>query len=781
MDAIAFLQAFATDGPWVLTAIAVDRKGIETKTFGPETEQAARRWVEKFNGKRNLYFSVNVPLRNLNKKASKAEIKCVPWLHVDIDPCDDEPLEKGQGRIKRLLTDELDKRIPEPTVIVFSGGGFQAFWRLNNPIPIDGDLQAAEAAERYNKKLEEMLGGDNCHNIDRIMRLPDTQNIPDEKKRAKGREPALATVCSYKAENIYDLSEFIPASADFNECSESKEAVDASAVNRLDSLDDLDKWDVPSRIITVIEQGHDPENPKKDDNSRSVWLFDVCCNLVRFGVPDEVVLSVITDNRFKISDSVLDKGSKAFGYAKRQVKAAKKRVADEPPILSKHKPYNSAQVFIDRRRPTLMHYNDDWLAFDGVAYSELENETIRSEIYRFLDEAWDVFPFTPFIPTKARVNDVIDALKGLAHKPRDIFVPPCWLEGEGPSPFEIVVCRNGLLHLPTGTIHQLTSRFFTRNALNFEYEADAQAPERWFRFLEELWPNECDAVETLQEIFGYMLIPDTSQQKIFMLVGPARSGKGTIARVLTNLVGKHNTCAPTLKSMSGDFGLEPLIGKQLAIISDLRLGAKTDHASVAENLLRISGEDMVTANRKYKRAWDGKLAARFLIMTNELPRFTDASGALANRFVPLVMRKSFLGRENPSLLGEILPELPGILKWAIEGWRRLREREYFILPSSSQDAIQNLEDLASPEAAFIRDECEFDSDAVIAKVDIYAAWKRWCLGRDVFPVTMEIFSTRLQAAAHGRVETCKPRKEGKRVPSYRGIRLRDDIERELPF
>jgi len=34
----------------------------------------------------------------------------------------------------------------------------------------------------------------------------------------------------------------------------------------------------------------------------------------------------------------------------------------------------------------------------------------------------------------------------------------------------------------------------------------------------------------LQDWFGYTLSPDTSQQKMLMIVGPTRSGKGTIGR-----------------------------------------------------------------------------------------------------------------------------------------------------------------------------------------------------------------------------------------------------------
>ena len=81
-----------------------------------------------------------------------------------------------------------------------------------------------------------------------------------------------------------------------------------------------------------------------------------------------------------------------------------------------------------------------------------------------------------------------------------------------------------------------------------------------------------ETIETLQELFGYLVIGDTSQQKMFLVVGPKRSGKGTIARVLKGLLGAHNVAGPTLSSFATNFGLAPLIGKSVAVISDARLG-----------------------------------------------------------------------------------------------------------------------------------------------------------------------------------------------------------------
>src|SRR4029079_11210253 len=194
-------------------------------------------------------------------------------------------------------------------------------------------------------------------------------------------------------------------------------------------------------------------------------------------------------------------------------------------------------------------------------------------------------------------------------------------------------------------------------------------------------------------------------QKMFLLVGPKRGGKGTIGRVLTGLLGAHHVSAPTLASLSTNFGLQPLIGKPLALVSDARLSTTADSKIVVERLLSISGEDSLTIDRKYKEPWTGRLPTRFLIMTNELPRLSDASGALASRFILLVLTKSFYGSENPKLTGELLTEAPAIFNWALEGLDRLTARGYFVNPESGNDAIRQMEDLSSPISAFIRDRC----------------------------------------------------------------------------
>lgn len=203
--AMQFLERFHPSRLWILTAIHPNRPGTLTKTFSLETAPACLAWSRKHGRTCNLYFSVGEPTEPLNEKASRSEIKAVHWLHVDLDPRAGEDLVEERTRILALLWDPPG--LPKPTVIVFSGGGYQGFWQLEEPIIVDGDLTTAEDAARYNRQIELQLGGDNCHDISRIMRLPGTVNRPDERKRKKGRVEVVAELVEWHEDRIYSISE----------------------------------------------------------------------------------------------------------------------------------------------------------------------------------------------------------------------------------------------------------------------------------------------------------------------------------------------------------------------------------------------------------------------------------------------------------------------------------------------------------------------------------------------------------------------------------------------
>ena len=452
------------------------------------------------------------------------------------------------------------------------------------------------------------------------------------------------------------------------------------------------------------------------------------------------------------------------------------RDADDVMVHPPSAPLPNARRFVADRfghpvRPTLICHGGAFFAWTGTSWTEVEDDALRGGLYRrFEDAAYvnDEGEVRPFRPDRRKVADLTDALRAVVHLPITT-VAPDWLDDGPHNPAELVACTNGLVHVPTRTLHPHTPSFYTHHSLPFAFDADAPDPDRWLTFLDELWPDDPEAIASLRQWFGYLLSGDTSLQKMLLLVGPRRSGKGTVARILAAMVGPHNVAGPTLASLSTNFGLSPLVGRPVAIVSDARIAAGT--SVVVERLLSISGEDTLTVDRKYREPWTGRFPTRFVILSNELPRLTDASGALASRFVTLLTTRSFLGRENPRLTDELTAELPGILNWALDGLDDLRAFGRFTEPASSTDAVRELEDLASPIGAFVRDLCTVGHGNTIEVDRLYQAWRSWCddHGRDR-PGTAQTFGRDLRAAVLG-LKVTRPRTDDGRTRTYEGIDL----------
>lgn len=429
-------------------------------------------------------------------------------------------------------------------------------------------------------------------------------------------------------------------------------------------------------------------------------------------------------------------------------------------ILSRRRTLPTAQAFVRRfhdhpEHPTMACYAGTLWHWSRNRWSPVEDEAVRATLSGWLHESLEsckghkgVEVLVPFAANPRSVEDGLKAVRAHTHVKTDQCVPS-WLNGREHDlpPADLLAFPTGTLHVPSGRILAPTPRLFATNALDFDYTADPEPPERWIAFMEQLFGEDLESMRLLQEFMGYSLVADTSQQKMLMIVGPKRSGKGTIGRVWRRLVGEANVVSPTVSSLAQNFGLAPLIGKSLAIVSDARF--KGDGVSVVtERLLCISGEDAITIDRKHKEQVTLRLHTRFVILTNELPTFNDASGALAGRFLILTLRQTFYGREDPNLTDALYLELPGILRWCVEGLKRLRARGRFIQTEAGRQAVQELEELTSPVAAFVREECMLVEGARSTPSELFAAWKAWCdrNGRE-WTGTLQAFGRDLQAAA----------------------------------
>ena len=213
---LTFLKALRPAGPWVLTAIDPVTEAIETITVRTADEVAA--FVGRYNGKRNLYYSVNPTRTELRKKAKKTDIAAIEYALADLDPNKGEASNAAKARYLRQLEGAFE---PKPVAAVDSGNGIQCLWRLQELIALGAPIKEKDSL-RYGPedqaKIDDVeariaavmqrLGGKvGTQNIDRILRLPGTTNLPNEKKRNDGRVPCSTKLLWFNGA-AYPLSAF---------------------------------------------------------------------------------------------------------------------------------------------------------------------------------------------------------------------------------------------------------------------------------------------------------------------------------------------------------------------------------------------------------------------------------------------------------------------------------------------------------------------------------------------------------------------------------------------
>jgi putative DNA primase/helicase len=464
-------------------------------------------------------------------------------------------------------------------------------------------------------------------------------------------------------------------------------------------------------------------------------------------------------------------------------------------------PHRLARLFMAGRcshgkSATLIFHRGQFWQWDGSCYHPIEVEELGAGLTSSTKAEFDRFNKIEIAEWEARgkkdragrpsaapetrkvtrilLANVEQALKGMGVVSGRID-PPAWLVDNPPfDAREVIPCRNGLLHIPSflegrSALQAPTPSYFGCHSLDFDFDPNAAIPETWTSTLESNFAHDLESIPALQQWMGYLLTSDTSQQKIGMLIGPTRCGKGTIARVITALIGRKNVATPSMAEFGMEFGLQELIGKPLVIVGDARVSRKQDPQMAVERFLAISGEDSVQIDRKYLQPWTGRLPSRLMILSNIVPRLPDSSRALPGRMLALRFIKSWKGQEDTRLEAKLNAELPGILLWAMEGWRQLQERGSFLQPKTGQSIIDEMAALGSPIGTFVEDVCERGPTLSIPTKELFVRWKDWCESINIRPGSDAEFGQNLRAFDASIVRTRPRDDDGTREYHYEGI------------
>jgi P4 family phage/plasmid primase-like protien len=277
---------------------------------------------------------------------------------------------------------------------------------------------------------------------------------------------------------------------------------------------------------------------------------------------------------------------------------------------------------------------------------------------------------------------------------------------------------NGLLDLRTLELRPHTPDVFTTWQLGFDWNPDATCPT--YLFWADL-VNILDQLDKLEETAGTMLDRSRVPTRAMFLFGPSKSGKSTYLRLMEAVAGTAYVSGVSLHDLcTNPFMAANLFGKVLNSCADL---AATDIEDISI-FKKMTGDDLITGNRKYGKLFDFRNNALFAFSANDPPTVVEASRAYLERIDPFKFGMSFAGAEDASIEAAMKTELPGIVaRWAKAYNKRLiRGRPLPTSPAVAAEFAQS----SNRVALWMSKEVVIDPTSFITTNDLHAAFSRWC-------------------------------------------------------
>ena len=259
--------------------------------------------------------------------------------------------------------------------------------------------------------------------------------------------------------------------------------------------------------------------------------------------------------------------------------------------------------------------------------------------------------------------------------------------------------------------------------------------ERWEQFIDEITAGDKDTADYLQRIVGYAMSGVPNQHLMFFLIGRGCNGKSVFLNTLAKVFGSYHRAVPadyftqTERQVSGsgrgpDSVLVSMAGSRLCVSSETALGASMQEAVIK----RLVSRDALTARPLYSGTMMEIVPSWVLfVATNHFPDVRTHDKGTWRRIRAIEFGVDFDDGNHemdPWLEDKLAKNLPGILNWCLEGYRKYRK---FGVGESKKAAsfTEDLREQADVISRWMSECCVQDPGESAFLKEAYASWSAW--------------------------------------------------------
>lgn len=284
---------------------------------------------------------------------------------------------------------------------------------------------------------------------------------------------------------------------------------------------------------------------------------------------------------------------------------------------------------------------------------------------------------------------------------------------------------NGTINLRTGELMPHAKKRLITKIAHSEYTDTMDIPI-WEKFLLQIFQGDTELIRYIQKAIGYSISGSTKEECVFFCYGTGRNGKSTFLDVISEAIGDYGTNIQPETIMIKPNGNGPtsdiarLKGARFVTSAEPNEGVRLN-----EGLLKqLTGGDKVTASRKYENEFEFYPEFKLWMSTNHKPiiRGTDVGIWSRIRLIPFTVRISD-DEMDRNLKHKLRAELPGILKWAVDGCL-LWQKEGLAMPAAVKSATAEYRGEMDVIAAFL-DECCEEREGTVRANELFQVYLKW--------------------------------------------------------